>query len=411
MKADRPLAVVLGGDSILLHRSGVGRMALEIAKAVHDRPEIAAFRLLIGGALARMEELPASLDTDAAPAIAPGAMSRAKRRLMPVLGRVPGVAGALRGLRGGVQNQRLRRQLAALRQDGTGCLGPVYHEPNMIPARFPGRTVITVNDLSWHHHPEMHPADRLAWIGRNLPRALSQASRIVAISRFTADAAVRELGVARDRVDVVALAAGAEFRPITREAAHPVLDRYGLADQGYVLSVSTLEPRKNFDRLLAAHLALPAAVRSRVPLAIAGGPGWGEVLAGPAAQQARRDGTLRLLGRVSNPDLAALYARAAAAAYVSLYEGFGLPVLEAMAAGVPLVASATTAVGEVAGDAALLVDPLDQAAIAAALRQVLEDAALGDALRRRGLARAASYSWRRTADDLIASWRRAAQET
>ena len=408
MTADAPLAVVLGGDSIVMHRSGVGRMALEIAKAVHGRPEIASFRVLVGGALARMEELP--VDMEPGIAMAPGPVARAKRRLMPVLGRVPGLAGALHGLRGAAQSRRLRRQLAALR-DSPDCAGPVYHEPNMIPARFPGPTVMTVNDLSWHHHPDMHPAERIAWIGQNLPRALSQASRIVAISRFTADAAVRELGVARDRVDVVALAAGAEFRPITREAAHPVLDRYGLADQGYVLAVSTLEPRKNFDRLLAAHLALPAAIRARYPLAIAGGAGWGQVLAGPDAQRARRDGTLRLLGRVSNPDLAALYARAAAAAYVSLYEGFGLPVLEAMAAGVPLVASSTTAVGEVAGDAALLVDPADQAGITAALRQVLEDVTLADSLRRRGLAHAAEYSWRRTADELIASWRRAARAT
>ena len=405
---DAPLAVVLGGDSILQPRSGVGRMALEIARAVEFHPDVAELRLLIGGCLTRMRDLPHGLASDGPATSGQVGVTTLRRRLVSVLGRVPGLDSGLRAMRASARMRRLDGQLAAMARERPDAVGPVYHEPNMIPAPFPGPTVITINDLSWRRHPEMHPPERIAWIGNNLPRALSQASRIVAISRFTADAAVRELGVARDRIDVVPLAAGPEFTPLGKDAARPVLHRHGLADKGYILSVSTLEPRKNFDRLLAAHLTLPAATRRRFPLAIAGGPGWGQVLAGRDADAARRDGTLLLLGRVSNPDLSALYARAAAAAYVSLYEGFGLPVLEAMAAGVPLIASSTTAVGELAGDAALLTDPLDQAGIACALRQVLGDHALASALRERGLARAAEYSWRRTADGLAASWRHAA---
>ena len=173
----------------------------------------------------------------------------------------------------------------------------------------------------------------------------------------------------------------------------------------FVFSISTIEPRKNFDRLLAAHLRLPASMRSRAPLVIAGGKGWGDVLARPQAQAAIRDGTVRLLGHVSDQDLAVLCARAGLFAYVSLYEGFGLPVVEAMAAGVPVLASSTTAVGELAEGAAMLVDPEDSGAITEGLRRMLEDAPYCEALRQAGLQRAAEYSWQRTISSLLVTWR------
>ena len=229
----------------------------------------------------------------------------------------------------------------------------------------------------------------------------------MAISQFTKDAVVRDLGIAADRIDVVPLAPADGFRPVTAAEAAAALARYQLADHGYVFSISTIEPRKNFDRLLAAHLRLPPAIRRQAPLVIAGGKGWGSVLARPEADAAIRDGTVRLLGHVSDADLVALCSRAAAFAYVSLYEGFGLPVVEAMAAASPVLASNTTAVGELAAGAALLVDPQDEDAITDGLNRLIEDTALAEGLRRQGLSRAAEYSWQRTIDTLTVSWRRA----
>ena len=153
--------------------------------------------------------------------------------------------------------------------------------------------------------------------------------------------------------------------------------------------------------------ACPEALRARTPLVIAGGRGWGHALDDDAAMRAQADGTLRLLGHVPDADLAALYARAAVVAYPSLYEGFGLPVLEAMACGTPVVTSDGTALRDTAGDAALLVDPLDIEAMAGALRRVLEDRVLADTLRVRGVLRAARFSWDRMATGMIDSWRAA----
>lgn len=380
-------------------------MTLEIARALDGHAALGARLFWMAGRWHGPDVI-AAIERDEAgdgAAAAPDAMlRRAVLAAKRAAARVPGVAAG----RDGLLARRVRQQTVALRARFGGRV--VYHETNMIPFAFGGTTVAQVNDLSWLHHPDMHPRERIVWIERNLDRLRSQPARYVAISEFTARGLAQELGIPRARIDVVPCAPSAAFVPLARgEASDAALRRHGLADRGYVLSVSTLEPRKNFDRLAAAHASLPAPLRRRFPLAIAGGSGWGRVLENPAIGRAERAGELRLLGHVSDADLAVLTARAACFAYVSLYEGFGLPVVEAMAAGTPVIASATTATGETAGDAADLVDPIETDAIAAAIRRVLEDPAHADALRARGAARAATFSWRRTADELVASWERA----
>ncbi len=390
------LSVLIGAESLALTRSGVGRMTLEIARAACVSPQIASLTLLLPQGMSRVD----SVDMLEDAVLGPTPMPRVPIPWKVAVGRVPGVQ-ALRRLKHGGLNRRLR-QLS--RESGKRL---VYHEPNMIARPIALPTVVTINDLSWHHQPGWHPAERLHWIDRNLPSTLRRARRFVAISQFTKDDMVRHLGVAADRVDVVPLAPAAEFVPVDAAAAAAVLQRFELVDRSYVLSISTLEPRKNFDRLLAAHLALPSDVRARAPLVIAGGKGWGDVLSRPEASAAIRDGSVRLLGHVADADLVPLCARAGVFAYVSLYEGFGLPVVEAMAAGVPVLASSTTAVGEVAADAALQVDPEDVAAITAGLERLLTDPALCESLRQAGLAHAAGFTWERTLACLVASWTRA----
>lgn len=374
-------------------------MTLEIARAARACSAVDYTGLLLAHGLESVDVID-HLDDDPITHPRPSAVQRVPIPWKVAVGRLPGVQ-TLRRLKHGGLNRTIRQVAAA--QGGR----LVYHEPNMIvrPVALP--TVSTINDLSWHHEPSWHPTERLQWIDRNLPTTLRRARRFVAISQFTKDAVVRELGVRADRIDVVPLAPAEEFQPMSAAAAAPTLARLNLADHGYVFSISTIEPRKNFDRLLNAHLHLPAALRRKAPLVIAGGKGWGDVLARPEADAAIRDGTVRLLGHVADADLVALCSRAAVFAYVSLYEGFGLPVVEAMATRSPVLASSTTAVGELAAGAALLVDPFDEAAISQGLRQLIEDRAYAESLREAGQARAAEYSWQRTIDTLVVSWRRA----
>ncbi|MBV8911486.1 MAG: glycosyltransferase family 4 protein [Acetobacteraceae bacterium] len=387
--------VLLGADSLLAHRSGVGRMTMEIAQRLRTRPDVDDLRLLIEGRLYPAAQLDQARHFSSRPALS----RRLPLRLKLLLAQIPSVRWARKRLIAA----KLERECASFRRAGP----LVYHEPNMIVYPWTGPTVTTFNDLSWLHHPETHPAERIAWIERGLPRTLRQATRFVTISEFTASGLASEFAIARERIDVVPLAPSELFRPIGAEAAAPALARHGLQDRAYMLAVSTLEPRKNFDRLLAAWLHLPVRDQERYPLAIVGAKGWGQVLASADAERARSAGRLLLLGHVGDEDLAALYSRCAVFVYPSLYEGFGLPVVEAMAAGAPVITSATTACGETAGDAALLVDPRDTTGITACMAGVIGDQGEAERLRRLGLQRAAAFSWTRTVDLLLQTWQRA----
>jgi glycosyltransferase involved in cell wall biosynthesis len=240
------------------------------------------------------------------------------------------------------------------------------------PLRAPAPFTITIHDLGLVRHPELFPrwhrtSGRLA-IG---PVARA-AARVLAVSEFTKRETVELLRVPAERVRVIGNAVDDTFTP------------EGPAAEGdYVLAVSTLEPRKNLDRIAeAARLA-------GLELRVAGARGWGGVA------------SKGWVGAVDDAELARLYRGALCFAYPSLYEGFGIPVLEAMACGTPVVTSADGATAEVAGDAAVLVDPLQPESIAAGFQEAIRRR---DELRERGLARARAYSWDGVASAAVAVW-------
>lgn len=225
--------------------------------------------------------------------------------------------------------------------------------------------VVTVHDVAVFRHPEVFPAWARTYGRHAVPRVLRAARRIIAVSSFTRDELGDVFGLDEERIRVIPNAAAAAFAPD------------GPAAPGdYVLTVGTLEPRKNLGRLIEA------ARRADVELRVVGTRGWGDVSVNGAG--------VRWLGAVDDAQLATLYRGALCLAYPSLYEGFGIPVLEAMACGTPVVTSAGGATEEVAGGAAVLVDPRDAAGIAAGI-----EAAVGrrEELRRRGLARAREFDW------------------
>jgi glycosyltransferase involved in cell wall biosynthesis len=265
------------------------------------------------------------------------------------------------------------------------------HTPVMlVPASPAMPLVVTVHDMTAWLFPDLH-TKRTAWLTRLAFRAAQRRGAFfLADSESTAGDLMRIGQVPRDRVAVVPLAADARFRPVDGSA---VLTRLGL-DRPYLLYVGTLEPRKGIESLLDAFAQL---VDVDVRLVIAGKRGWMFEALDAKVASLGLTSRVTFTGFVPDEDLPALISGALAFVYPSVYEGFGLPVLEAMQCGTPVISSDVSSLPEVAGDAALLVTPGDVHGLARAMRQVLSELGLREELRGRGFAQAAKFSWRRTA--------------
>jgi glycosyltransferase involved in cell wall biosynthesis len=269
----------------------------------------------------------------------------------------------------------------------------ICHYPNSIgPLLSPCRYVVTIHDMTLSIMPQYH-----RWRSRLLYRPLiplvaRRAERIITVSEHARADIIRLLRVPSDRVVVIPEAAAPIFHSAPPEEQARVRERYQL-NGPYLLYVGTLEPRKNLVRLIHAWHQLWR--RGAIPhqLVLVGGRGWQDAAIYRTIKLLDCGDALRLVGYVPTADLPALYSAADAFAFPSLAEGFGLPVIEAMACGTPVLVSTAQALQELAGDAALAVDPHDQQAMAAALERLLTDPALRDDLRARGAQRAAAYSW------------------
>lgn len=280
----------------------------------------------------------------------------------------------------------------------------LLHSPDFIAPRSGGwRRVITVHDLAYLRMPWLL-TDQSRRYYAGVHRAVREADAIIAVSETTARDLVELAGASPERVHVVYEAPDPDLGPMPAdEAAILVRERYGL-ERPYVLFVGTLEPRKNIPSLVQAM----ALLRREFPvrLAIAGGRGWlSDEVFGTMRTLALSDGVL-FLGEVSPAHLRPLYSAAEVLALPSLYEGFGLPPVEAMSCGAPVVVSDAGALPEVVGDAAVLVRPNDPSDIAEGLGWVLGNRAYREALIQRGFARAATYSWDRAARETLAIYQR-----
>ena len=282
--------------------------------------------------------------------------------------------------------------------------GPIdlLHSPDFsLPPVRRAKTVLTVHDLSFMRFPECSPPPLLDYLMGAVPASVERANMVVADSESTRRDLIELLGVEDDRVTVVHGGLESRFRPETDVAGtRVIMQRYGIR-RPYLLALGTLQPRKNFARLIRAYHALRNEHRIPHQLVIGGGKGW---LAGgiydTIAELDLREQVL-LAGFVDDADLPAIYTAADVFAFPSLYEGFGIPVLEAMACGTPVVASSSSSIPEVAGDAALLVSPEDVEGLSHALWRLIDDGELRDRLVNRGFSQARRFTWESSAYRLL----------
>jgi glycosyltransferase involved in cell wall biosynthesis len=266
------------------------------------------------------------------------------------------------------------------------------------------RRVVTVHDLIYARFPEAHAGIRDLGMRVLVPLAVRRSDRVIVDSQSTRDDLVELLGTPPERIDVVPLGIGA-VRRCEPPAERALRERLELGERRIALSLSAKRPHKNLLALIGALARIPA--ERRPLLVLPGYPTAHEAELRERASVAGVQGDVRFLDWLSGEELEGLWQVAEAFVYPSLYEGFGLPVLEAMARGVPVACSNASSLPEVAGDAALLFDPHDEAAIAAALERLLSDRPKAQRLRERGLERARQFSWSRTAKLTLDSYRRA----
>ena len=282
----------------------------------------------------------------------------------------------------------------------------VFHGPGFIvPVTKACKTVVTVHDLIYMIHSEFYEAGFRAHMNQWVSASVKTADCVIAVSECTKRDLVARLGVPEQKITVTHEAAGPEFRPLGNMASREVCQKYGIPGE-FILAVGLAQPRKNVASLVRAFKTLRDQGFRAYQLVLAGGYSPRECDIPALVRELGMSQDVLIPGYVPRDDLPLLYSAATLFVFPSLYEGFGLPPLEAMACGTAVVCSNTSSLPEVVGEAAVLVDPTDTAAITNALQRCLEDEALRAQLREEGLARASQFTWRRTAEQTLAAYDR-----
>lgn len=282
--------------------------------------------------------------------------------------------------------------------------GAVYHSPNFILPPFSGPSVATIHDLSTHLYPQFHPPARIDFMKHQLPLTLRRATHLITDSDAIRQEVIQHFSWPPEHITAIPLGVDPTFRPHSPEELLPILSAIHLQPGRYILCVATIEPRKNIDRLITAYLALPDRQRKHHPLVLVGSPGWNSDdlhrrIQGLQGQQ------IRYLRYLPQRELRAVMAGAALFAFPSLYEGFGLPVLEAMASGVPVVTSKHSSLPQASGGAALLCDPTDADAISLLLQRGLDDSVWRQQAIASGMAHARQHTWLQCVDRTVQVYR------
>lgn len=278
----------------------------------------------------------------------------------------------------------------------------LYHATDFVlpPTRKHTRTVVTVHDLSFVRVPETASPNLKAYLDRVVPQSVQRADHVIADSQATKDDLIDLYNLSPDKISVLLSGIQSHFHPVDDpQKIQAVRNKYNLGNRPYIFSIGTVQPRKNYGRVIEA-LATLREQGYDISFVVAGGKGWLEETIYDTLKSTQMEPYVHFIGFADDADLPALYSGAACVAFPSLYEGFGFPVLESMACGTPVVTSNISSLPEVAGDAALMVNPLETGDITAALKKLLDDSTLRGNLRQRGFKQSRQFTWDSAAKQL-----------
>lgn len=376
------MKIIISTDSIKFPVTGIGRYALELINNLKANPEIDAMKYLSGFKV--VDDLPALVNTPSISA------SKLKKQL---------------------RNSRLvsdiyRLTVPVLKSYALKSYTDyIFHSPNYYIPPGHKKSCTTFHDLSIFHFPEYHPKGRVHLMKKELHSSVSRAKVLITDSNFTKNEVSDFFNFDPERIVVAPLASSGDFLPRKENQCQQVLERYGLAYGQFTFFAGTIEPRKNIKNLLLAYQKLPLEMSLRFPLVISGYQGWESEELHRLFDIGSQRGWIKYLGYTDQQSLSVLFSACRAFLFPSRYEGFGLPVLEAMAAGTPVITSNVSSLPEVAGDAGLMVDPddVDQ------LTQYISDIILNDSLRAelidRGFLQNAKFSWVNCARETIKAYK------
>ena len=381
------MRVILNIASLKYPLTGIGHYTQALLSGLHEDERIAEVLCFAGSKLVRLSDATSLLS----PSVARRQKTDGLRRF------VRGLPGAyqLRSRMGNVFFHRACRRLVGK---------ALYHETNFILRPFDGISLTTVHDLSPMHYPRYHPPERVRYLENELPKTLARATHIITDSQFVRGELISLLGVAAERITAIPLGVGSQYRPRGAEETRKILDFYHLRHGQYLLAVATLEPRKNLPGLITAYTRLPVFLRKRFPLVLVGGRGWKSFKLEETISCLEVKGEIRRLGYLPAEHLPCVYSGAGAFAFPSFYEGFGLPPLEAMASGVPVLTAGNTALVEVVGDAGILVEAKDNDAILVGLERLLMDEEFRRTARQKGIEQSSRFTWKHCVEQTVSTY-------
>ena len=372
------MKVILNVDAITGPLTGIGNYAMQLACGLPKNPNIEDFKLYSSHRWIK--------DADHA--------LKANQTLASLRKNIPLKGPALK-LYTWQKNLWFKNKSKPMNKDY------ILHSPNYLLMPFEGPSVTTIHDLSFLRYPETHPKERVELLEKQLPLSIAQADAIITDSDYIKTEVQHILGVPEDKIHVVPLGVSTDYRPHSEAESTPILKKYNLDNLKYLLSVATLEPRKNLNSLIDAYLLLPKKTREEYKLVIVGARGWLSKNLQHRIEMLVKRGDIISLGYIQIEDLPHIYSGSSGFVLPSLYEGFGLPLLEAMAAGIPVLTSTSSSLPEVAAGAAILTNANDIEDISAGMIKLLEDQKWREKAIQKGLKRAQKYSWQKCINSTI----------